>query len=138
MEHRNNSQKEWLETYKAPILYLCLRQMSSFLIDKQSFKRHIARLKKLNEDSTLANSAQSRKRARQSEKARLHNMSQKSTIRTSIKNALKAITSKEATARALCQTVAKLVDQAVNKKLLHKNKAARIKSRLNAKLRTGS
>lgn len=84
----------------------------------------------------MANSPQARKRARQSEKARLHNMSQKSTMRTAIKKVLKAVQSGEkAVATTTFQAVVSLIDKAANKKLIHANKAARIKSRLNQKVK---
>lgn len=84
----------------------------------------------------MANSPQARKRARQSEKARLHNMSQKSTLRTAIKKVLKSVQSGEKAAAEAAYTCAvKLTDIAANKNLLHANKAARIKSRLNQKVK---
>ncbi len=84
----------------------------------------------------MANSPQARKRARQAEKARQHNMAQKSTVRTAIKKVLKAVHAgdKSLAATAL-QAVVSLIDKAANKKLIHANKAARIKSRLNQKVK---
>ena len=84
----------------------------------------------------MANSPQARKRARQSEKARIHNMSQRSTLRTAIKKILKSVAANDAAAAktALVEATV-LADKAVSKGLIHANKAARIKSRLNQKVK---
>jgi small subunit ribosomal protein S20 len=90
----------------------------------------------------LANTAQAKKRARQAEKHREHNASLRSMVRTYIKRVNAAI---EAGDKALAETAfavaAPVIDRMANKGLLHKNKAARHKSRLNAhikKLATGT
>ena len=84
----------------------------------------------------MANSPQARKRARQAEKARLHNMSQKSTMRTAIKKVLKAVQEGDKSlAQTTFKTVASLTDKAAKKNIIHANKAARIKSRLNQKIK---
>lgn len=84
----------------------------------------------------MANTASAKKRARQSEVRRERNFSQKNALRTTIKKTLKLVQSGDkATAQTACKTVAVLADRAVNKKLIHANKAARLKSRLNAKLK---
>ncbi len=84
----------------------------------------------------MANSAQSRKRAVQAETRRQRNASQRSTMRTQIKKALSAIaqSDKEGSVNAYQKAVV-LLDRAANKGLIHKNKAARHKSRINAKIR---
>ena len=84
----------------------------------------------------MANSAQARKRARQDEKRRLLNHSQKSTMRTVLKKTLALIKSgeKEAATLAFKKTV-KLIDHLCGHGMLHSNRAARLKSRLNKKLR---
>ncbi len=80
----------------------------------------------------MANSAQSRKRARQSEKRRKHNASQRSTLRTYIKKVVKAVAKgDEAAAREAYKMAVPVIDRMANKGLIHKNKAARHKSRLN-------
>jgi small subunit ribosomal protein S20 len=82
----------------------------------------------------LANTQSAKKRAKQAIVRRDRNVSQKSTLRTSIKKALKAIQGgNKAEAQVACKEVSKLVDGAAGKKLIHANKAARLKSRLNAK-----
>lgn len=84
----------------------------------------------------MANSAQARKRARQAEKHRAHNASRRSTMRTAVKNVIKAMQAgdKEA-AQSAYQMAVPLLDRMANCGLIHKNKAARHKSRLNAQLR---
>ena len=84
----------------------------------------------------MANSAQARKRARQAEKHRQLNASQRSTMRTYLKKVLNSIESgdKEAAAAAYKAAVPYL-DSAANKGLIHQNKAARHKSRLNTRIK---
>ncbi|MGR9114154.1 MAG: 30S ribosomal protein S20 [Gammaproteobacteria bacterium] len=84
----------------------------------------------------MANSAQAKKRARQAEKNRIRNAGQRSNLRTFIKKVLAAVNAgdKEQAQNAY-QTAAPVIDSAVNKGLIHKNKAARSKSRLNARIR---
>ena len=84
----------------------------------------------------MANSPQARKRARQAEGRRRHNASQRSMVRTYIKRvdaALDGGTQSEAAA-ALASAIP-VIDGMVNKGIMHKNKAARHKSRLNAKVK---
>ena len=85
---------------------------------------------------TLANSAQARKRARQAEKHRQRNAGQRSMMRTYVKNVIKAIDSgdKSAAEAAYKQAIPAL-DKMAGKGLIHKNKAARHKSRLNTAIR---
>ena len=84
----------------------------------------------------MANSAQARKRARQAAKRNAHNASQRSALRTAIKSAKKAIAAgdKEA-ATAVFQKTVSVIDKIADKKRIHKNKAARHKSRLAAALK---
>ena len=83
----------------------------------------------------MANTKQSAKRARQSEKRRQHNVALRSRMRTAIKAVLKAIESQDsAKATALYKDAIPKIDTLVNKGLTHKNKAARIKSRLNSRI----
>jgi small subunit ribosomal protein S20 len=84
----------------------------------------------------LANSAQARKRARQAEKHRQRNAAQRSTFRTAIKRVLKAIRAGDKTAAADAYKAAvPVIDSAAGKGLMHANKAARHKSRLNAHIK---
>jgi len=84
----------------------------------------------------LANSAQARKRARQATKCRAHNMSRRNTMRTAIKKVLKLIKqgSPEQAAQAYTEAVP-LIDTMAGGGIIHKNKAARHKSRLNARIK---
>ncbi|HJW03660.1 MAG TPA: 30S ribosomal protein S20 [Azospira sp.] len=84
----------------------------------------------------MANSAQARKRARQSEKQRAHNASQRSTLRTAVKRVLKAIEAGDkAAAQSVYQQSVSTIDSIADKKIVHKNKAARHKSRLSAAIK---
>jgi small subunit ribosomal protein S20 len=85
---------------------------------------------------TMANSAQARKRARQSDKQRLHNTSLRSELRTAIKAVAKAIDAGDkAAAQAIFSASTSVVDSISDKKIIHKNKAARHKSRLSAAIK---
>jgi small subunit ribosomal protein S20 len=84
----------------------------------------------------MANTAQARKRARQAVKQNAHNSSQRSTLRTAIKAVRKAIQAgDQAAAAAIYQTSVSTIDRIADKKIIHKNKAARHKSRLAAALK---
>lgn len=84
----------------------------------------------------MANSSQARKRSRQAEKRRTQNASQRSMVRTYIKRVDAAIAANDAGAAATALTDASpLIDQMVSKGIMHKNKAARHKSRLNKKVK---
>ena len=84
----------------------------------------------------MANSAQARKRARQADKQRGHNASLRSALRTAIKRVRKAIEAgdKNAAQGVFAESVA-VIDRIADKKIIHKNKAARHKSRLSAKIK---
>lgn len=84
----------------------------------------------------MANSSQSRKRARQNDKRRLHNASMRSMMRTQVKKVINALDSgdKEAASDAF-KVAVPVIDKAADKGLIHKHKADRYKSRLNARLR---
>jgi small subunit ribosomal protein S20 len=84
----------------------------------------------------LANSAQAAKRARQAEQRRQHNAGRRSMMRTEIKKVVQAIEAGDKTAaQDAFKSAAPLLDSLATKGLIHKNKAARHKSRLNAKIR---
>ncbi|MGB5441407.1 MAG: 30S ribosomal protein S20 [Gammaproteobacteria bacterium] len=84
----------------------------------------------------MANTAQARKRARQAEDHRQLNASQRSNMRTSIKKVLKTIEAgdRDAAKKAYDEAVP-VIDRAAGKGLIHANKAARHKSRLNQHIR---
>lgn len=84
----------------------------------------------------MANSAQARKRARQAVKQRAHNASLRSTLRTAIKRVRQAIASGDkAAAQGMFNQSMAVVDRIADKKIIHKNKAARHKSRLSAQIK---
>ena len=80
----------------------------------------------------MANSAQARKRARQNVKRRQLKASQRSMVRTYLKRVVKAIEAKhyELATESYKQAVP-VIDRIADKGVIHKNKAARHKSRLN-------
>jgi len=81
----------------------------------------------------LANSPQARKRARQAERRRGQNASQRSMVRTYIKRVIAAIETRDyAAASAALTSAIPVIDRMADRGILHKNKAARHKSRLNA------
>ena len=84
----------------------------------------------------MANSAQARKRARQSVKNRAHNASLRTSFRTAVKKVLKAIEAgDQAAAQEVYRQSVKIIDRIADKGVFHKNKAARHKSRLAAKIK---
>jgi len=84
----------------------------------------------------VANTAQARKRARQAEKARQNNGSLRSMVRTYIKKVVAAIATGDAVAAKTAYAAAvPVIDRIADKGIIHKNKAARHKSRLNAQIK---
>ena len=85
----------------------------------------------------MANSPQARKRAKQSEKRRAQNASQRSMVRTYIKRVHGAVEANdsEAAGTAFSQAVP-IIDKMVSKGIMHKNQAARQKSRLNKRVKS--
>ncbi len=84
----------------------------------------------------MANTAQARKRVRQAEKSRQLNASQRSMMRTMVKRVFAAIASGDHTAAAAAYKEAvPVLDHMARKGLIHKNKAARYKSRFNSQVR---
>lgn len=84
----------------------------------------------------MANIASAKKRARQAEKRRNHNASLRSMVRTYVKRVVAAV---EAGDYAKATTEFKLaqvkLDSVADKGIISKNKAARTKSRLNARVK---
>jgi small subunit ribosomal protein S20 len=84
----------------------------------------------------VANIKSAIKRARQNIKLRTHNASARSMYRTYVKNVLKAVEAgNKEEAQAAFTKAQPVIDKAMAKGLIHKNKAARVKSRLNAKVK---
>lgn len=83
----------------------------------------------------MANIKSAIKRIRQNEKRRVRNAAVRSTVRTSVKSARVAIESGQADqARASLLRTIQVLDKAVTKGVIHKNTAARKKSRLTRQL----
>lgn len=81
----------------------------------------------------MANTRQSKKRARQSLAHRDHNAAQRSMLRSYMKKVSKLIAAgKKAEAEAAYKAAVPIIDRMAGKGLVHHNKAARHKSRLNA------
>ena len=84
----------------------------------------------------MANSAQARKRARQAVKQRAHNAGLRTAFRTAVKKVVKAIEAGDkATAQSVFAQSVKIIDRIADKGIFHKNKAARHKSRLSARIK---
>lgn len=84
----------------------------------------------------MANSAQATKRARQSEKSRIHNNNMRAAMRTTVKKVKTAIEAGDKEAANVAFRVAQSsLDGMARKGIITKNKAARDKSRLNAKIK---
>ena len=83
----------------------------------------------------MANTAQARKRVRQSVTRRERNIALKSKLRTFVKNVVKAIDSEDkSVASENYKKAVPVIDASVSKGIIHKNKAARHKSRLNKQI----
>jgi small subunit ribosomal protein S20 len=85
---------------------------------------------------TLANTAQAKKRARQAEQHRMRNAGLRSALRTSIKKVIAAIEGKNhKEAEVAYKAAVPMIDRMATKGIIHKNKAARHKSRLTAHIK---
>jgi small subunit ribosomal protein S20 len=84
----------------------------------------------------MANTKQARKRARQSTARNAQNASQRSRVRTAVKSVRKAIEAgdKKAAIEVLSKATS-VIDSIADKKVVHKNTAARNKSRLSAAIK---
>ena len=84
----------------------------------------------------MANTAQARKRVRQAEKSRQLNAGQRSMMRTRVKRVFSAIgTGDKEAAQAAFNEAVPALDHMARKGLIHKNEAARYKSRFNAQIK---
>lgn len=84
----------------------------------------------------MANTSQARKRARQNETHRQHNAALRSRMRTFIKRVEHAIAAGDGdSARKAYGEAVPIIDKTANKGIIHRNKAARHKQRLNARIR---
>jgi small subunit ribosomal protein S20 len=84
----------------------------------------------------VANSPQARKRAKQNDKQRARNAIMRSLVRTKMKQVLAAVSAGDyAPAQEALSAAVPVIDRMANKGIIKKNKAARHKSRLNAKVK---
>lgn len=84
----------------------------------------------------MANIKSAKKRAKQAVVRNLRNTSQRSMLRTAVKKVLKALEANDATgAQAAFVTAQPILDRFAARGLIHKNKAARHKSRINARIK---
>lgn len=84
----------------------------------------------------MANTAQAKKRARQSEVRRARNAAQRTELRNQIKKVRAAVVTKDkSAAQKAFREAASVIDRLAGKGLVHKNAAARYKSGLNQKIR---
>jgi small subunit ribosomal protein S20 len=90
----------------------------------------------LGHTATMANSKQATKRAKKSVSQRAANVSLRTALRSSIKKVQKSITAADQTvARAALKAEQAIIDSMAGKRIIHKNKAARHKSRLAAQIK---
>ena len=79
----------------------------------------------------MANIKSARKRARQAQVRRVHNMSLRTAVRTAIKTVKKAIAGGDkAAAAGVLRESQRVIDRVVSKGVLHRNAGDRHKSRL--------
>jgi small subunit ribosomal protein S20 len=84
----------------------------------------------------VANTKSAEKAARQAEKHRERNVALRSRMRTAVRNVTTAITQgNKETARTSYTAAVPVIDALVSKQIIHRNKAARHKSRLSARIR---
>ena len=84
----------------------------------------------------MANTKQAAKRAKKSVKQRAANVSLRTTLRSAIKKVQKAIAAGDAkAAQEVLRTEQSTIDAIADKRIIHKNKAARHKSRLAAQVK---
>ena len=82
----------------------------------------------------MPNHKSAEKRVRQSERRRVVNRSNRSRLRTAVKELRSALEKGGKTASELLPTTVSEIDKAVQKGVLHRNAAARHKSRLTARV----
>lgn len=84
----------------------------------------------------MANTRSAEKAARQAEKHRARNVALRSRMRTAVRNVTTAVTGgNKQTAQASYTLAVPVIDSLVSKQIIHRNKAARHKSRLAARIR---
>ena len=84
----------------------------------------------------MANTKSAEKAARQSEKHRARNVALRSRMRTAVRSVITAISGgNKGVAQTSYQKAVPVIDSLVSKQIIHRNKAARHKSRLSASIR---
>ena len=85
----------------------------------------------------MTNTAQDKKRARKNDSQRDNNASLRSIFRTAVKKIIKAIEGgdKKIATESYKENIA-VIDRMADKRIVHKNKAARHKSRLNTAIKS--
>ena len=84
----------------------------------------------------MANTVQARKRVRQATERRQRNVAQRSLVRTHIKKVQKAIAANDLNgAQEAFKVAVPVIDHMAGKGQIHRNKAARHKSRMNAQIK---
>ncbi|HZU66022.1 MAG TPA: 30S ribosomal protein S20 [Ktedonobacteraceae bacterium] len=78
----------------------------------------------------MPNNPSAEKRMRQEQKRRLHNRSIKSLVKTRVTKARQAINDEDVNAEAAVRAAVSELDRAAKKGVIHRNNAARRKSRL--------
>lgn len=84
----------------------------------------------------MANSKSAEKRARQNKSRYELKHAQRSVVRTAMKNVNKAVEANDNNLGDVYKDAQSVVDNMANKGVIHKNKAARIKSRLSKKVKS--
>jgi small subunit ribosomal protein S20 len=84
----------------------------------------------------MANTKSAEKRARQAVASRAQNVAQRSKARSAVRKVVEAINAgKKAEAAAALKAAAPVIDSMARKGIIHRNKAARHKSRLAAQIK---
>jgi len=84
----------------------------------------------------MANTKSAEKRARQAVESRARNVAQRSKARSAVRKVVEAINAgKKAEAAAALKAAAPVIDSMARKGIIHRNKAARHKSRLSAQIK---
>ena len=78
----------------------------------------------------MANTKSARKRIRTNERRRVRNVMVRSELKTLVKKSVQATTAKAESSQEILAAALKSLDQAAAKGIIHKNQAARRKSRL--------
>ena len=81
----------------------------------------------------MANSKSAEKRARQNKKR--YELKHAQRMRTAVKRVEKAVETKDKNKKETFKTTQAVLDNLANKGVIHKNKAARLKSRLSKKIK---